>query len=844
VIDFAVDIFFIVNSLPIFFQTYVKSDFTKSFILILLLLMLKNYFTVALRSLRKQKGLTFINIMGLAIGLTSFLLISLYILDELSYDAFHRNAENIYRISYTQLQDNGNTENRAIAGPIWSTYLKQNYPEVLKAVRFTRFPYPGSITYKKKDLVFLETDVYWADSNYTEMFNLPLINGNPAEALKLPNAVVITQTVAKKYFGDADPIGETFTYSTFGQNLDLIVTGVMKDFPANSHFKPDFLANMESISKLIGNGPNGDWRNQWSPNFIFSYVLLDDKHDINKLQAGLTQALKKNIGEDAKYFNPFFTKLTDIHFTPGLLWDLESAGDIKYIYIFGSISILIVLIACINYMNLATARSAKRAKEVGLRKTVGGTRQQLMVQFFNESLLMTGISLLLTLGLLLLCMPLFNNLTGKQFTWWILLDSRLWALLLAVALLVSLVAGSYPALYLSNFKPIEVLKGKITSGRGAETFRKSLVVFQFAISILMLICTGIVLNQLNYIQDAKLSQYKDQVLSVRYFGVAQTDKYSVVRDKLLQNPAVAGVTAADHLPRQEHFGKIETLFTFLQQAEKQFEWSKLSIDEDFTNLFDLELLAGRNFSRDNPTDSNNFIINERAVKDLGLTTEQAIGYTIFDTQDSTTGQIVGVVKDFNYKSMHSAIGPLAMNGKANSKEILYVKLNTNNFKSTLESLEKTWKDVYPASPFERWFLDEEFDKMYVKEQRMAEVFSSFSILAIIIACLGLFGLASFSAEQRTKEIGIRKVLGASTVQVVVLLVKTFAILFVIAFLIAAPVAFYTMHQWLQNFTYHAGIQWWVFLLAGLLVFTITLLTVSYESVKASLANPVKSIKHE
>ncbi len=805
--------------------------------------MLRNYFNIAYRNLSRYKAFSFINILGLAVGLTCFLLIAFYVIDEATYDTFHPNASNVYRISHAMVREGGSQEPMARSGGMWGVKLKEAFPEVKRVTRFYRFGYPGYVKYGEQDKIFLEPEVLWADANYAEIFHLPLLEGNLRTALQSPQSLVINRKTAQKYFGNDNPVGKTLTYARQGMESQLVVTGVMENAPSNTHFKPDFIANHQALNPLWRRDGQ-DRINQWLDTFAYTYIEVNEGANVAKLDRGLATLFKRHMGADARFFKPELVPLTDIHFTPGMLYELEPSGDITYLYLFGCIALLILGIACINYMNLATARSAKRAREVGVRKVLGSGRGGLMLQFFGESLLMTLLATAATGALLTLVLPLFNDLTGKSFTMSGLLQSWLLPLLLALVAIVGLISGLYPAFYLSGFRPVEVLKGRLTTGKGAERFRQVLVVAQFSITIVLLISTAVVYNQIGLINRAKLSQQRDQVLSVRYGGIADLGKYPVFKEAVSRQPGVEAVTLATHLPRRENFSDIRARFHFPALDGSDHTWTMFTADYEFTRLFGLELVAGRSFSPRYATDSSAFLLNERAVKELDITPEKAIGLSIMDPNTERTGQVIGVMKDFHYESMRKQIAPLAISGRTNGAEILYIKLAVDELPSQLANLEDKWKQVFPGTPFEHWFLDEEFGRMYQLEQRMGKMFGYFSGLAIFIACLGLFGLASFMAEQRTKEVGIRKILGASSRQILMLLTLRFTILVGVACLVAMPIAFFFMQGWLSNFSYRTGLDWWLFGGAGLLVLLVTLLTVGVESLKAALANPINSLRHE
>ncbi len=808
--------------------------------------MLKNYLTIAFRSFLKQKGFAFINILGLAIGLGAAVLIFLYIVDETSFDTIHKAPDRTYRIGAERVPDDGNTFTATGVPAVWSSQLKAEYPDVEEAAKFLWLGYPVSLAYKEADKIFLTEDLLWVEPTFPKVFYFNMVQGNAEKVFELPNAVVLTQTAANRFFGTDDPIGKTLVlkhWITNNQEVNVTVTGVIEDFPSNSHIQADYLVNYNLLASA--NPGFNNFLTQWGNGFFSSYIVLKEGADINKISEGLTQLLATNLGEEAREFKPFFRKITDIHFDSEVEWVNEGAGDISYIYIFGSIALLILIIACINYMNMATARSAKRSKEVGMRKSLGSRRAQLIAQFMSESLLMTFFALILSFFIVILVLPYFNDIAQKSFTIASLVNPRMLLTLAGIVVFVALVAGSYPALYLSGFNPVEVLKGSFVAGRRSEAFRKGLVVFQFCISLILIICAGIVMKQMHFLSTSKLNESGEQLLSIRYGDNAPAERYQAFKNKVLEDADIAQVTMANHLPRQDYFGGINTVFVFPDVNNQEYEWSQLNVDFDFPQTFGLELITGRDFSKENQADSSALLLNEAAVRNLGITTEEAVGMSVMNNDNNEMSRVIGVVKDFPYRSMHQTIGPLIISARPHSiDKIVYVKLPAGKVQEKIASLESQWKEVYPNLGFDYWFVSDEFSRMYASEERMAGLTQGFSVLAILIACLGLFGLASYLAEQRTKEIGIRKVLGASIVQVLFLLFSTFFIMFAIACLIAMPLAYWLMHTWLQNFVYHISIEWTIFLLSVLIVGLLTVFTVGYETIRASLANPVDAIRHE
>lgn len=803
---------------------------------------LRHFTRIFFRNLRHNRSSSFINIAGLALSLTSFIVIYLYVVDELTFDAFHPSSENTYRISHSfKRQSDGGLMTDARAAGMWIVGLKERVPEVIAYTRFSRFGYPGSVTYEKGNKVFEEQQFFWADSTYTSIFNLSMISGD-VSALKVPHHVIINETIAAKYFGESDPMGQELTYRWDGVVINLVVAGVMKNYPSNAHFHPDFIGNNIALDPIWKR--DGDDRvNNWYDAFTYSYLLLEEGANAGKVSEELTKIFRERL-KDRTDIQPVLTKLTDIHFTPGMVISLEAPGDRMYPYVSASVGILILLIAGINYMNLATARSARRSKEVALRKTLGVRRSHLVGQFMGESLMLIVISFALALIITGFALPFFNQVSGKSFDISSLFRPNVLMILGLMIILLAVLSGSYPAFYLSAFRPAEMLKGKTVSGRGAESFRKVLVVFQFSITMLLVISAVIINNQISYIRSSKLAQ-NGQTMAVRLPGYADKNKI-VFRDMVAANSNVEQVSLSNHLPHQETAGFITVPFVVSSVSNDDRWWDIITIDENFADMFNLDFIAGRNFTSANPADTNNVILNEAAIRDLGLTPEEALGREIRVNmaQFPYRGVIIGVTRDFPYRSIKKAITPAVLHNHFLEAGTLHIDFKNGVLGSTVTDIERSWNKVYPGSPLQYWFMDDEFDRMYTQEMRMGKLSDYFTVFAIVIACLGLFGLASFTAEQRTKEIGIRKVLGASMGQILLLLTNRFIALVLISYAIAIPMAFYAMNSWLDNFVYKVPLHWSVFAGAGLLILVLTYITVGIESIRAAIANPVESIRHE
>ncbi len=820
--------------------------------------MFRNYFTIVLRNFRRQKGFAFINILGLAMGLASAAVIFLYIFNELGYDRFHPDAQHIYVLG-TQAKFNGQEQIFAQAPGAWPKALKEGYPEITDGTQTFWAGFPASFRDPTTDKIILTEKELWVAPNFGQFFYFPLIKGDPASIFSTPNSVVLSASTAKRYFGEENPIGKVLeikhSYVTNSQYLPLKVTGVMEDYPGNSHLQPDYLINLDMLrSMATSNGANwyGNWgdKNGW----FSTYLRTGNQFDAAKVTASFKKVVHANLPKvPNQSIDPYLLPLSDLHFNEPMRSTQLASGDKKYVYIFSSIAVLIILIASINYMNLATARAFRRAKEIGLRKVVGSNRPQLIIQFLSEALITTLLALVLAMILVVLFLPLFNTMAGTHFTMADLAQWKLAGTLIGITLLVAMLSGSYPALYLSAFKPITVLKNTRFTGRSSETLRKGLVVLQYTITLVLIICTGIMMRQMDFIRNSALSRSGDQMLSIRFgggLGPVSLDQYKAFKRLVQQDPELSLVTVANHLPRQDFFGPIGTQVTFPELGGEPRQWFTLQGDYDFPRTFGLDLIVGRNFDLTNPADSNAFLLNESAIKSLGLTPEKALGTSLQSTSPyggdaKTTGKVIGVVQDFSYRSIHQPIDPLVVSAKMNTDDqIIYVKLPVSKIQDKIVSLEKKWKEVLPSHDFDHWFVSDEFGRMYEAETRMAGLFKIFSGLAIFIACLGLFGLSSYMSERRTKEIGIRKVMGASVLQILSLLFATFLRLLVIACVVAIPLAWYMMRRWLQDFNYRVEVGWLIFLVGIVMVLLLTVFTVSFETIRAARANPVDSLRYE
>ncbi|MEO1052418.1 MAG: FtsX-like permease family protein [Bacteroidota bacterium] len=829
--------------------------------------MLKSYFKVALRALAKQKGYAAINIFGLSVGLASAILIFLYIHSELSYDSQFPNADNTYRLGVQFIDGEGNIDNGIWVPGGWSSYLRDQMSEVVNASKYWWFGNPASLRRPESDRILLTEEMYWVDKDMHEVMYFPLIKGNKEKALEAPGSMTLSETAARELFGDEDPMDQQITlkhpWATDNQELALTITGVYEDYPENTHFKPKYLVNYHSLKPYFNFGDQSFEEGTESLNngFFWSYIVAKPETDQKVLEDRLASLIEEQIRnnpsevEENSEVNPIVVKVTDMHFDEEIPWQNEGGGSMVYIYTFASIAFLIIAIACINYMNLATARSAKRSKEVGLRKSLGSERPQLILQFMLESFVMVLLAFLVGIALVALFLPLFNELAAKRIAFTELFDGTLLMIILGLLVFVSFISGSYPALFLSGFNPVRVLKGKFAFSKGSNILRKVLISVQFGIAIILLISTIIVIRQMEMIQKSKLNKAGDQIVSIRHGGTAPFDRYQTFKNFVLQDPDIEMVTFGNHLPRLDYFGPLDVPFRFPDIDEEEHEWHTFHVDYDFVKTFDLEVIAGRGFEHGNTADSTALVINETACKALGKTPQEMVdqaistptmnGYFNYDYDRIRTGKVIGVVKDFPYQSAYHKIEPLALSASPHFIDrILYVKIPDGKFQEKLAHLETVWKQVYPGIGFDYWFVNDEFNRMYTSERRIASLSRNFSGLAIFITCIGLFGLASFIAEQKTKEIGIRKALGASSAQILGLLLLLFLRVLIFASLVAVPLSYYLSDRWLDNFAYQTPMSWFIFILGVGVIMFLTVLTVSYESLKASLANPVKSLRYE
>ncbi|WP_153800070.1 ABC transporter permease [Foetidibacter luteolus] len=803
--------------------------------------MLKNYFKIAYRSFLKNKAFSLINILGLSIGISVCFIIMLFVQDELSFDRFNTKADRTYRIVFNA-SINGGKINEANVMPPVAQALMNDYPEVEEA---TRLHVDGRPKVAYKDKSFKDAELAFVDANFFNVFTLPFIKGDAKTALLQPDAVVITKEQVHKFFGDEEPIGKVLI---FNNNNPLKVTGVIDKVPANSHFHFDMFGSMATLDEAR--------QPTWMASNFFTYLVLKKGFSYKKLEAKLPGMVEKYMGPQIQQemglsLAQFRTKgnelgfvlqpLTDIHFYSHSNFELGPSGDIRYIYIFSAVAFFMLLIACINFINLSTAGASKRAKEVGLRKVMGSGKPALIQQFLLESVLITCVALVLSTVFVQMALPVFNDLSGKNLS--LGFSFKPLAVLLSLGLLVGLLAGIYPAFFLSSFKPITTLKGNLTAGKKSFGLRSSLVVFQFFISVSLITGTIVIYQQMNFIRSAKLGYDKEHLLVLNNsWALGKNEKY--FKEQLLKDPRVINITVSGYKPAGPSFNNNSLAYPEGRE-DMMMKTLEYKIDEQYIPTLGMQMAAGRNFSATFPTDSLGMIINESAARAFGWG-NNAVGKRII-RENSHRGKnvaftVVGVVKDFHFKSLHEAITPLLMVLQPESGII--VKVRAEHISDLLAGIKTQWQKLTSEEPFSYAFMDELYNQTYAAEQKTGRILNIFTALTIIVACMGLFGLATYTAERRSKEIGIRKVLGASVAQVTTMLSGDFLKLVAIGCVIAFPLSYFVMHKWLQDFAYRIDMSWWMFLLAAAAAILIAVATVSFQAIKAALVNPVKSLRNE
>ena len=798
--------------------------------------MYKNYFKIAWRSMLRQKLYSFINIGGLAIGLTCFIMIFHDVQHELSYDRFYKDADQIYRIY--QKQD-GNvflgSDYFAVTPAGLAPTLEKECPEVEAAT--TMREQSALLSFKKNN--FWEKGLY-GDTDFFEVFAFQFIQGNPKTALQNPKSIVLTESLAKKVFGSKNPMGKSIIY----QNGDpYTITGIIKDPPGNISFKFSYIVDMQSSEEYMRDIKAAKWNN----NSFYTFLKLKKNADPHALEAKMPALIKKHVdyGKDFPFKDKYLVNpISELHLQTNINFDIGLKGNPKYVYLFSLIAVIVLLLACVNYMNLAIARSIKRANEVGLRKVIGAVRGQLIGQFLSESILIAFLALILAMAFTQILLPLFGYLLERPIELNLFDNFYLIPGLILLVIIVGLISGSYPAIFMSSLQPIHALKGKLSRKLFGMKVQKFLIIGQYTTSIVLIISSLIIYRQFQFIQAKELGYNKDYVITVQLRDWSLYKHFEKIKNECLKNPQILSLSASNSLPTNID----SSTLIDIEDDDKEIDdltIYRANVDYDYLDVFGIELVAGRNFSPKFKTDQEqSYLINETAARIIGWTPEKAIGKYILSYSKKSKYKVIGVVKDFHMHSMHMAIQPLML--KLRDKQyfsFISVKVRPEKLPQTMDILQKTMKKYSPY-PFEYAFLDDQFDQLYKDDTRLGEIFGFFTILSILIASLGLFGLAAFTAQQRTKEIGIRKVLGASIQNIMTILSKDFLTLVVFSFLLAIPIAWYMMHQWLQDYAYRVDIEWWIFALAGLSALIVAFFTISFQSLKAALANPVDSLKDE
>jgi len=807
---------------------------------------MRSYFKIAVRNLWKYKFTSFINLFGLSVGLTCCLLILVYIVNELSYDRYNEKVDQIYRVTRSFYSVSGTLAfNLASVAPPFATLIRNDFPDIEKVVRI--IPYGGTFKYDEK--IFNEQNDFFADSNLFDVFTFHVLRGNPKKALSEPFSVLLSEETAIRYFGNEDPMNKVLRWNS---QYDFKVTGIYESLPATSHFHPDMLMSFTTLNDSSIYGTNALATN-FGNNSFFTYLLLPPNYPASRIESGFPHLIDENMaseykgvsGKPSQYTKLSLQPLKSIHLYSHLDGEIEPNGDISRVYIFSAIALLILLIAGINYMNLSTARSSLRAREIGVRKVIGAQRSQLIVQFLSESVLLTLLAMSVAVVLTLIFIPSLRLLSGQQLSLTGILQGKVLIGLLVLPFIVGILSGIYPALFLSAFQPVIVLKGLFAAASNKINFRKILVVVQFSISIILIIGTVIVFQQLRFIQDTPLGFDKDQVATMTYVFNNES-QYNSFRNELLQTPSIKDVARSSRIPSGRLLDGMGARVLVGDSMVPTTESIKmLTTDYDFFNTYGIEFATGRAFSREFGTDTSSYILNEAAVKMLGWTAENAIGKEII--YGGTKGLVIGIAKDFHFESMHQRIVPLIFLHPPPTQPyygFISVKMNTSNLSASIAQLENIWKKYLPEVPIDNTFLDDRINKLYAADQQQRTIFTIFSCIAIFIACLGLLGLSAFTISQRVKEIGIRKVLGASLNNIVTLLSKDFLMLVIIAALIALPVGWWAMNHWLNEFAYRISIQWWVFVAAMIIAVLVAFATISIQAVRAAMVNPVKNLRTE
>ena len=804
-------------------------------------MMFKNYFKITYRNFLRQKVFSLLNVSGLAIGLTCFMLIFLYVKDELSYDRFHSKSHRTYRV-LEHFESEGVGEHSASQPFPTGPTLQNDFPrQIAHSVRLFNFQSPTlTLAHREADKAFNESRIFFVDSTFLDVFDFELLEGNRANALDQPNSILITESMATKYFGEEDPMGKTLE---FQETQGLQVTGILEDAPLNAHFQYDFVASFSSLKPWYG----GEYPNGWYWNPCWTYIVLDEntpqEHFASQLPAFVDKYFPDFIKEDVTLE---LQPLHDIHLHSALDYEIQANSNVKNIYIFGTIAFFVLIIAAINFINLSTARATKRAKEVGVRKTLGSRKAQLITQFIFESVLMTFLSVGVAFVMVLFLLPAFNAFVEKSIDASQLLQPSYLFGAFLLALIVGLLSGFYPAFVLSSFKTVSVLKNSQLKPKGLN-FRRALVTAQFAISIFLIAGTIVAIDQARLLQDQDVGFDQEHVMMLPVIRSPMGEHYETFRTQALVSPYVSSVTAVEEIVGSKH-----------QVGNYQFEgmdrskpFPRFFVRHDFAETLNIEMAAGRDYSRDFVTDDSlGYVVNEAMVRAMNWgSAEEAIGQRFY-RGNRLVGKVIGVVKDYNFVSKHHPIGPIVLDlttrpGAFNLFiKYVAVKVDGSNLPQAIEDVKTAWTTTLPNRPFDSFFLEDRLNDSYKSEQKLSKITIIFSILAIGVACLGLFGLATFSIERRTKEIGLRKVLGINTSQIMGLLSKEFVYLILLAFAVSIPASYLLLDNWLSSFAYRVDLQVWPFMVAGLLTFGVAMLTILYHAMKASFINPVQALRYE
>ena len=807
--------------------------------------MIRHFLKLALRQLRRQRFYALINISGFALGLAACLLIGLFLRHELSYDNFFSKSSDLYRITVA-FNIEGRTGHTAITSPPLAPRMQEDIPEVVRAARLAPSMYDAGNNQIRRHTELenrYESGFTYADSSFLEMFDFPLVMGDLRQQLREPRTMLLTERKAELLFGSENPIGQQIVFNNDEEGA-YTITGVLADLPANTHFQFDYLLSMSSSS--------ASQQDNWGFNNFLTYAELAPGTDPELVEGKLVEMIKERNKQFAatiaagNRIEPILQPVSEVHLRSNEIYGYWQHGNYQYIYLFGGVALFILLLACINFVNLATARSSLRALETGMRRVLGSLRQQLVVQFLLESILLSALALLLALGIAVVGLPYFNELVGRElYLPWA--EPGWYALILGGVLVLGILVGAYPAVVLSGFEPLKVLKGYLTSGRSANRFRSQLVVFQFTIAIVLVAGSLVVREQLRFLQNQQLGFDKEQLLIVE--GSHILDQPQVFREQLQQLQAVSQVSMGGYVPVDGYFRNGAGAWrTEDRDRKNNVSLEKWYVDHDYVSTLGMELVEGRDFATEMSTDSTGMILNERAVKELGLEDPVGARVSSYTYMDQETGElyyedytVIGVVKDFHFESLHNDVEGISLVLGANTVNTL-VRLNTDQIERSIQDVKAVWAELAPGQPFRYQFLDEQYQRMYAFEQKAGSIMSTLTGLAIFVACLGLFALATFMAQQRRHEVGVRKVLGASTGDIVVLLTKRFVLLVVLAILLATPIAWWFAKDWLSDFAYRIELRWPVFALAGGLALILSVTTMSFQALRAAWTNPVDTIR--